>query len=69
MVILSFLTLKIMVLEVIPKRAHQIPCLGSQYWSKHPHRAGYNPKYVLIDMVGARAALLKVIKRTMQVLS
>ena len=32
-------------------------CLGSQYWSKHPHRAGYNPKYgILIDMVGAKGA-------------
>lgn len=31
--------------------------LGSQYWSKNLHRAGYKPRYgVLLDMVGARNA-------------
>jgi hypothetical protein len=28
--------------------------LGSQYWSKNPHKAGYTAKYgILLDMVGA----------------
>ena len=28
--------------------------LGSQYWSIHPHRAGYNARYgILLDIVGA----------------
>jgi hypothetical protein len=32
-------------------------CLGSQYWSRHPHNPSYNPKYgILLDMVGARNA-------------
>lgn len=31
--------------------------LGTQYWAKHPHVAGYKPKYgILLDMVGARGA-------------
>lgn len=31
--------------------------LGSQYWAKNPHRAGYNAKYgILLDMVGAAGA-------------
>ncbi|MFV0468306.1 MAG: M28 family peptidase [Dysgonomonas sp.] len=29
-------------------------CLGSQYWSKNPHQAGYNARFgILLDMVGA----------------
>ena len=29
-------------------------CLGSQYWSKNPHRPGYRAYYgILLDMVGA----------------
>lgn len=29
-------------------------CLGSQYWAKKPHKAGYKANYgVLLDMVGA----------------
>lgn len=29
-------------------------CLGSQYWSKNPHVAGYKARYgILLDMVGA----------------
>lgn len=29
-------------------------CLGSQYWAKHPHRAGYKARFgILLDMVGA----------------
>ena len=31
--------------------------LGSQYWSKHPHREGYHAAYgMLLDMVGAPGA-------------
>ncbi|MFT4071404.1 MAG: M28 family peptidase [Dysgonamonadaceae bacterium] len=29
-------------------------CLGSQYWSKHPHKEGYKARFgILLDMVGA----------------
>lgn len=32
-------------------------CLGSQYWSKNPHKSGYKAKYgILLDMVGASNA-------------
>ena len=32
-------------------------CLGSQYWSKHPHKANYNARYgINLDMVGAKNA-------------
>ncbi len=32
-------------------------CLGSQYWSKNPHIAGYKARYgILLDMVGAKDA-------------
>ncbi|MCC6599828.1 MAG: M28 family peptidase [Crocinitomicaceae bacterium] len=32
-------------------------CLGSQYWVKNPHKAGYQPMYgILLDMVGAADA-------------
>ncbi|MCA0236679.1 MAG: M28 family peptidase [Bacteroidetes bacterium] len=32
-------------------------CLGSQYWAKHLHKAGYMPySSVLLDMVGAKDA-------------
>lgn len=32
-------------------------CLGSQYWSKHKHKANYSAYYgVLLDMVGAKDA-------------
>ena len=32
-------------------------CLGSQYWAKNLHSAGYSPYYaVLLDMVGAKDA-------------
>jgi glutaminyl-peptide cyclotransferase len=31
--------------------------LGAQYWSRNPHRAGYQAKYgILLDMVGAKDA-------------
>lgn len=31
--------------------------LGSQFWAKNPHKAGYNAKYaILLDMVGAKDA-------------
>lgn len=29
-------------------------CLGSQYWSRNPHKKNYNPRFgILLDMVGA----------------
>lgn len=32
-------------------------CLGSQYWSKNPHKEGYTAEYgILLDMVGGRGA-------------
>jgi glutaminyl-peptide cyclotransferase len=32
-------------------------CLGSQYWAKHPHKAGYKARYgINLDMVGAQDA-------------
>lgn len=32
-------------------------CLGTQYWAKNPHVAGYNARYgILLDMVGAPGA-------------
>lgn len=32
-------------------------CLGSQYWSKNPHKEGYTAKYgILLDMVGSTNA-------------
>ncbi len=32
-------------------------CLGSQYWSKNPHRKGYYAQYgILLDMVGGKNA-------------
>jgi glutaminyl-peptide cyclotransferase len=36
-------------------------CLGTQYWAKHPHVAGYTAKYgILLDMVGAKGAVFPV---------
>ena len=33
-------------------------CLGSQYWSKNPHKPNYTAKYgILLDMVGAKDAV------------
>ena len=32
-------------------------CLGSQYWARNPHKAGYRAQYaILLDMVGAEGA-------------
>ncbi len=32
-------------------------CLGSQYWSRNPHIAGYRPEFgILLDMVGGSGA-------------
>lgn len=32
-------------------------CLGSQYWGRMPHAAGYNARFgILLDMVGGRGA-------------
>lgn len=42
-----------------PEFAQNVPdgdwwCLGSQYWAKNPHKAGYKARYgILLDMVGA----------------
>lgn len=33
-------------------------CLGSQYWSRQPHKPGYKAKYgILLDMVGGKNAV------------
>jgi len=33
-------------------------CLGSQYWARNPHKAGYYAKFgILVDMVGAKGAV------------
>ena len=35
-------------------------CLGSQYWSKNPHKANYFAQYgILLDMVGAKEATFR----------
>lgn len=35
-------------------------CLGSTYWSQHPHKEGYTARYgILLDMVGAKDARFK----------
>ena len=35
-------------------------CLGSQYWSKNPHKANYYARYgVLLDMVGSKDATFR----------
>ena len=35
-------------------------CLGSQYWSKNPHKKEYFAKYgILLDMVGAQGATFR----------
>ena len=35
-------------------------CLGSQYWSKNPHKKNYTAKYgILLDMVGAKNATFR----------
>ena len=35
-------------------------CLGSQYWSKNPHKANYFAQYgILLDMVGAKDATFR----------
>lgn len=32
-------------------------CLGSQYWSRNPHKSGYTARYgILLDMVGGKNA-------------
>ena len=37
--------------------ANETWCLGSQYWSKKPHKTGYQANYgILLDMVGAKNA-------------
>lgn len=40
------------------KGAAETYCLGSQYWSRNPHRPGYKADYgILLDMVGAPNAV------------
>lgn len=40
------------------KSTEETWCLGSQYWSKNPHKKGYKAKYgILLDMVGAENAV------------
>lgn len=40
------------------KRGESFWCLGSQYWAKNKHKAGYTAYFgVLLDMVGAKDAL------------
>jgi len=35
-------------------------CLGTQYWTKHPHKSGYKASYgILLDMVGGRQATFR----------
>ena len=35
-------------------------CLGSQYWSKNPHKSNYFARYgILLDMVGAKNATFR----------
>ena len=35
-------------------------CLGSQYWSKNPHKRNYRAKYgILLDMIAAKGAVFK----------
>ena len=42
-------------------------CLGSQYWVRQPHKAGYRPKYgVLLDMVGSKEARFNKEKFSME---
>jgi len=38
-------------------------CLGSQYWSKNPHKKNYYARYgILLDMVGSKGLLLDMNK-------
>ena len=42
-------------------------CLGSQYWSKNPHKTGYSAEYgILLDMVGAADAIFPMEGYSMQ---
>jgi glutaminyl-peptide cyclotransferase len=42
-------------------------CLGSQYWIRNPHKAGYKPKYgILLDMVGSKEARFNKEKFSME---
>jgi Zn-dependent M28 family amino/carboxypeptidase len=42
-------------------------CLGSQYWSKNPHKKGYSARYgILLDMVGAEDAVFPMEGYSMQ---
>ena len=42
-------------------------CLGSQYWSKNPHKPGYSARYgILLDMVGAKDATFPMEGYSMQ---
>lgn len=42
-------------------------CLGSQFWSKNPHRENYSARYgILLDMVGAKNATFTMEGTSMQ---
>lgn len=42
--------------EKLPNRA-MFWCLGSQFWSQHPHQTNYTAQYgILLDMVGSKNA-------------
>ena len=41
----------------LPENYQSFWCLGSQYWSKSPHKVGYSANYgILLDMVGGENA-------------
>jgi hypothetical protein len=45
-------------------------CLGSQYWAKNPHRAGYRARFgILLDMVGAADATFNKEKYSTEIAS
>ncbi len=45
-------------MQAAPEQKTLTWCLGSQHWSRTPHRPGYTAQFgILLDMVGARGAL------------
>lgn len=43
--------------EPLPEELHDWWCLGSQHWSRNPHKPGYKAFYgIVVDMVGAKDA-------------
>ncbi|AHM61306.1 peptidase m28 [Flammeovirgaceae bacterium 311] len=44
--------------DVKPRQGETYWCLGSQYWARNKHKAGYNAYFgILLDMVGAENAM------------